>query len=243
MRCGIALTNRIYLKKSSNELAELWKNMIRLFSVTILLITPSLVFGDASPFGRYFLGFGYSHNWDEFDRFEGHSLSIGGNVPIASKLDLSMNAGYGFGESTYSSPLFNEEYSSIGVGLGVDVYHKFEFQNSVIDCFALSGGGGFGLARFSYEATGLSITPYENSETRFTYSLGLGAGVSLAETFWLSTGLGFADYINKDYDEIVNWGIGVTCFITDGFYIGLGYSRRLNYFTQERVSLSTGYRW
>lgn len=217
--------------------------MIRLLSITILLITPSLIFGDASPFGRYSLGFGYSYNWDEFDRFDGHSLSIGGRVPIASKLDLSMNAGYGFGESTYSSPLFNEEYSSIGVGLGVNAYHKFEFQNSVINCFALSGGGGFGLSRFSYEATGSLITPYENSETRFTYSLGFGAGVSLAERFWLSTGFGFADYINKDYEEVIDWGIGVSCFITDNFYIGLGYSRRLNYVTQESVNLSTGYEW
>jgi len=217
--------------------------MKRLFSITILLITPSLVFGDASPFGRYFLGFGYSHNWDEFDRFDGHSLSIGGNVPIASKLDLRLSAGYGFGESSYSSPFFHEEYSSIGVGLGVNVYHKVEFQNSVIDCFALSGGGGFGLSRFSSEATGSLITPYENSETRFTYSLGFRAGLSLAERFWLSTGFGFADYINKDYDEIFDWGIGVACLITDNFYVSLGYSRRLNYVTQESVNLSTGYRW
>jgi len=215
--------------------------MIRLFSVTILLITPSLVFGDASPFGKYSLGFGYSYNWDEFDRFDGHSLSIGGGFPIASKLDLGLSAGYGFGESTYSSAFFHEEYSSLGVGLGVDTYHKFELQNSVIDCFALYGSGALGLSRYSYEATG--ITPFENSETRFTYSLGFGAGVSLAERFWLSTGFGFSDYINKDYDEIFRWGLGVSFFITDNFYVGAGYSRRLNYVLQQSVSLSTGYEW
>jgi hypothetical protein len=217
--------------------------MIRLLSLTILLITPSLVFGDASPFGRYFLGFGYSHYWDENNRFDGHSLSIGGNIPIASKLDLSMDVGYGFGESTYRTTYFNEEYSNIGVGLGVEAYHKFEFQDSVIDCFALSAGGGFGLSRQSYEATGSSITLFEHSETQFTYGLGFGAGVSLAERFWLSTGFGFTDYINKDYDELFSWGMGVACFFTDNFYVSIGYSRRLNSVTRESANLSTGYRW
>ena len=107
----------------------------------------------------------------------------------------------------------------------------------------VSGGGGFGISRFSYESTGSLITPYENSETRFTYSLGFGAGLSLAERFWLSTGFGFSDYINKDHDEIFDWGIGVACLITDNFYVSLGYFRRLNYVTQESVDLSTGYRW
>ena len=217
--------------------------MVRLFSITILLITPSLVFGDASPFGRYSLGFGYSFNWDEFDRFDGHSLSISSTIPIASKLDLGLSAGYGFGESTYGSTFFNEEYSSIGVALGVDAYHKFEFQNSIIDCFTLSGGGGFGLSRYSYESTGSFITPFELSESRFTYSLEFGVGVSLAERFWLSAGFGFADYINKDYDEILDLGIGVSCLITDNFYIGLGYYRRLNYVTIESIGIGAGYRW
>ena len=217
--------------------------MKRIFSFTLLLITPSLIFGDASPFGRYSLGFGYSNYWDEFNRFDGHSLSIGGNVPIASKLDLALVAGYAFGESVYGSQLFNEEYSSLGVGLGIRTYHKFEFQDSVVDCFALYGSGALGLSRFSLEASGSLITPYENSETRLTYGLGFGAGISLAERFWLSTGFGFSDHINKDYDEIFDWGIGLRCFITDNFYIGAGYSRRLNYVLQESVSLGSGYMW
>ena len=217
--------------------------MKRLFSFTLLLITPSLVFGDASPFGRYSLGFGYSHDWDEFDRYDGHSLSIRSTIPVASKLDLLLGAGYGFGESTYSSPLFHEEYSSLGVGLGIGAYHKFEFQDSVIDCFALYGSGGLGLSRLYREASGSLITPFESSESRLTYSFGFGAGISLAERFWLSTGFGFSDYINKDYDEILDWSIGLTCFITDNFYIGAGYSRRLNYVLQENVSLGSGYMW
>ena len=217
--------------------------MKQLFSFTLLLITPSLVFGDASPFGRYSLGFGYYHDWDEFDRIDGHSFSIGGRVPIASKLDLTLGAGYGFAESVISSQLFHEEYSSLGVGLDIGTYHKFEFQDSVIDCFALYGSGGLGFSRFSYEASGSAITPFERSETRLTYSLGFGAGISLAERFWLSTGFDFSDYINKDYDEGFYWDIGLTCFITDNFYIGAGYSRRLNYVLQESVSLGSGYMW